>query len=202
MIRHHGGPSKRGVDTAARILDVAERLVQVHGFNGFSYADISTELHIRKASLHHHFPTKAVLGKALIVRYKKRFLEALDRIYDSSGSTGAKVEEYAQIYTNVLRQERMCLCGMLAADFETLPKPMREGVTDFFNANEAWLAKVLDEGRRANEIHFDGQASTMAEFVVSSLEGAMLVARSYGKVSRFESVVKKLLANLSVTPSP
>jgi hypothetical protein len=33
--------------------------------------------------------------------------------------------------------------------------------------------------------------------LVSSLEGAMLVARSYGRASRFEAVVKKLLADLA-----
>ena len=53
--------------TASRVLDVAERLVQVRGFNGFSYADIAAELHITKASLHYHFATKADLGEALVM---------------------------------------------------------------------------------------------------------------------------------------
>ena len=49
--------ASRGHDdagTASKILDVAERLVQVRGFNGFSYADIAAELHITKAALHYH----------------------------------------------------------------------------------------------------------------------------------------------------
>jgi hypothetical protein len=52
--------------TAARILDVAERLAQVRGFNGFSYADIAAELGITKAALHYHFASKADLGEALM----------------------------------------------------------------------------------------------------------------------------------------
>ena len=60
-------------DTRSRILDVAERLVQTRGFNGFSYADIAAELQISKASLHYHFPSKAELGEALIGRYAARF---------------------------------------------------------------------------------------------------------------------------------
>jgi TetR/AcrR family transcriptional repressor of nem operon len=183
-------------DTARRILDVALRLVQVHGFNAFSYADIAAELHITKASLHHHFPTKAALGKALITRYKSAFAQALEGIDRRGGDARAKLKSYADIYVNVLRQERMCLCGMLAADFETLPKAMRHGVTDFFSANEAWLTKVLEDGRRAGALRFEGSASSMAEFLVSSLEGAMLVARTYDDVPRFESVVGKLLGGL------
>src|SRR3954469_9033808 len=183
---------RRGNDTAARILEVAERLVQVHGFNAFSYADISRELNIRKASLHHHFPTKAALGQALIARYHRRFIEALAEIRRESGDACTRLARYGQLYRDVLRKNRMCLCGVLAADFETLPRPMQRRVVDFFEANEAWLAVVLEEGRRAKALRFQGPASATAAFLVSSLEGAMLVARSYGRVSRFESAVKKL----------
>ena len=54
--------------TRSRILDVAEQLVQTRGFNGFSYADISAELGITKASLHYHFATKAEHGRTLVAR--------------------------------------------------------------------------------------------------------------------------------------
>src|SRR2546421_262559 len=52
--------------TAGRILDVAERLVQLRGFNGFSYGDVASELKVTRASLHYHFHGKAELGQALI----------------------------------------------------------------------------------------------------------------------------------------
>jgi TetR/AcrR family transcriptional repressor of nem operon len=64
-------------DTATRILDVAERLVQRRGFNGFSYADVAAELGITTASLHYHYAGKADLGQALIDRYAARFMAAL-----------------------------------------------------------------------------------------------------------------------------
>jgi gluconolactonase len=122
-------------DTASRILDVAERLVQTQGFNGFSYADVSAALGITKASLHYHFATKADLGLRLIGRYHETFLEALQNI---AGERGARqrLRRYARLYADVLRAERMCLCGMLAADYATLSRPMRAAVTAFFDANE------------------------------------------------------------------
>ena len=189
-----------GTDTATRVLEVATRLVQVHGFNAFSYADVSAELRITKASLHHHFPTKAALGKALIRRYTSTFLGALGAIDRRGRDARAKLKSYADLYVSVLREEGMCLCGMLAADFETLPKPMRSGVTEFFRANEEWLANVLEQGRRDGTLRFDGSAASTAQLLVSSLEGAMLVARCYGSVSRFESAAAKLLAGLGVSP--
>ena len=183
-------------DTADRILDVAEHLVQVQGFNGFSYADIAAELKITKASLHYHFATKAELGTRLIARYHGRFQAALDAIDRESEGAPDKLRRYAQLYADVLRRNRMCLCGMLASDFATLPKPMKDGVRLFFDANEAWLTKVVQEGRRARELRPDGEAQETARMVVSSLEGAMLVARSYGEAQRFEAASARLFADL------
>jgi TetR/AcrR family transcriptional repressor of nem operon len=189
--------ARRGTDTAARILEVAERLVQVRGFNAFSYADISDELRIRKASLHHHFPTKGALGLALIARYHDTFLDALAGIRRDHQDARTRLAKYAELYRQVLRKQRMCLCGVLAAEFETLPGPMRRRVVAFFKANEVWLTGILEEGRRARVLTFPGPASSTAAFLVSSLEGAMLVARSFGRVSRFESIARKLIGDLA-----
>ena len=116
-------------DTASAILDVAERLVQTRGFNAFSYADVATELGITKPALHYHFPGKAELGQALLARYTTRFIDALEAIDAGTSSAASKLERYVDLYGRVLAQERMCLCGMLASDYDTLPKPMRQAVT-------------------------------------------------------------------------
>src|ERR671929_772591 len=99
-------------DTADRILDTAERLVQSRGFNGFSYADIAAELGVTKASLHYHFATKAELGEALMERYAARFGAALAEIEARPDDAAAKLAAYAELYASVLSDQRMCLCGM------------------------------------------------------------------------------------------
>ena len=107
-------------DTANQILDVAERLVQVRGFNAFSYADVAAELGLTNAALHYHFPTKSDLGEALISRYAARFVGALLEIDGSLADPLQKLDAYVDLYGEVLRHHRMCLCGMLAAEYETL----------------------------------------------------------------------------------
>ena len=173
--------------------------MQQRGFNGFSYADVAAKLHITKASLHYHFAGKAELGEALIVRYAARFLEALAAIDAGNGDAPAKLDAYAGIYAEVLRQQRMCLCGMLAADYETLPKPMREAVVRFFDDNEAWLERVLEQGRGEGRLRFAGPAADAAQLIVSTLEGAMLVARPYGDPERFRAAAARLLGSLTGT---
>jgi TetR/AcrR family transcriptional repressor of nem operon len=183
--------------TAERILDIAERLVQVRGFNNFSYADIATELGITKASLHYHFPGKAELGQELITRYSQRFSEALDRIDRDLPDARSKLEAYTKLYADVLRGKRMCMCGILAAEYQTLPKPMRTAVISFFDENQRWLAKLLTAGEADGTLKFTGPPEDVAQGILSTLEGAMLVARPYGDLARFDAAVGQLMAGLA-----
>ena len=187
--------SERG-DTASQILDVAEGLVQVRGFNGFSYADVAGVLEVTPASLHFHFPSKAELGEALVARYAERFSAALATVDEGMAPAPAKLEAYAALYAGVLREHRMCLCGMLAAEYQTLPEAMQDAVLRFFDENESWLVNVLEQGRNEGTLEFAGSAAEAARMVISGLEGAMLVARPYGDVARFEAAAHGLLAGL------
>jgi TetR/AcrR family transcriptional repressor of nem operon len=177
-------------NTRSRILDAGERLVQVRGFNGFSYADVAAELALTKASLHYHFPSKAELGEALIARYAERFAQALAAIDANVTLPPAKLDAYASLYAEVLREERMCLCGMLAAEYQTLPDPIRDAVVAFLDDNEAWLALVLEEGRKDGSLRFTGTAADTARSIVSGLEGAtaQLLASLTGALAGTETV--------------
>ena len=184
------------IGTAERALDVAERLVQVRGFNGVSYADVATELGVTKAALHYHFASKAELGEALIDRYTTRFGAALVDIDHRLAEPPAKIAAYATIYLDVLRQQRMCLCGMLAAEYQTLPAPMQHAVVRFFDLNETWLEGVLVQGQREGTLRHRGSARNAAQVVISTLEGAMLVARMHDDPARLEAATEQLLGEL------
>jgi TetR/AcrR family transcriptional repressor of nem operon len=183
--------------TAERILETAERLVQTRGFNGFSYADIAASLKVTKASLHYHFPAKAELGRSLIARYERTFAAALEAIDRRGKDAPDKLRRYAAIYAGVLRKDRMCLCGMLAAEYATLPPAMQKELRRFFEANERWLESVLEAGRAAGELDFAGPARELAALFVGSLEGAMMLARSRGGVARFRATAERLIRELS-----
>jgi TetR/AcrR family transcriptional repressor of nem operon len=191
------GVDRQPANTRSRILDVGERLAQVRGFNGFSYADIATELSLTKASLHYHFPSKSELGKALIARYAERFADALAAIDAKFTLAPAKLCAYANLYAEVLSQERMCLCGMLAAEYQTLPGSIREAVLAFLNDNEAWLALVLEDGRKNGSLSFSSPAADTARSIIGGLEGAMLIARPYGAIAQFETTAAQLLKGLT-----
>ena len=188
-------PSARpSADTAHQILDVAERLAQTRGFNGFSYADIAEALGITKASLHYHYATKADLGRALIDRYTASFGAALEAIGTSEVSAAEKLQRYVALYADVLNAGRICLCGMLAAEYTTLPEAMQDAIRGFFDLNEHALARILESGRDQGSVSFDGPAIEAARAITSALEGAMLLARPYGGRDRFINAADRVLA--------
>jgi TetR/AcrR family transcriptional regulator, transcriptional repressor for nem operon len=188
--------SGRRQETYQRILDTAERLIQMRGYNAVSYADIGSSLRLTNASLHYHFPSKSDLGTRLMERYTQSFLGALANIDATSSRAGEKLARYVAIYSDVLANDRMCLCGMLAAEYATLPKALKVAVTAFFDANEKWLAAVLESGADAGELRVDGSAKEAARVLVAGLEGAMMVARAYGDPSRFKRAAQHLLAQV------
>jgi TetR/AcrR family transcriptional repressor of nem operon len=187
----------RRSDTPTRILDVAERLAQRRGFNGFSYADVAAELNLTTASLHYHFAGKAELGRAMLERYAERFAQALASIEARLPAAPDRLAAYADLYAGVLRKRRLCLCGMLAAEYQTLPKPMRESVMRFFDDNERWLTRIVETGRAAGQLRFAGSPQEAARMIVCGLEGAMLLARPYGDVARFQSAARQLLSSIT-----
>ena len=86
---------------------------------------------------------------------------------------------------------------MLAAEYETLPDPIRDAVISFLDENELWLEHVLERGRETGALRFEGPASEPAQSHLSGLEGAMLVARPYGELGRFELAAARTLAGLT-----
>lgn len=183
--------------TSQQILDIAQRLVQTRGFNAFSYADIAGSLGMTKASLHYHFASKERLGVSLIARYQQIFGGLLAAIDAGGGDAPDRLRRYAAIYADVLADHRMCLCGMLAAEYETLPRAMQTALDGFFALNERWLAEVLDAGRAEGSLRFAGPAAEAAQYIVGSLEGALMMARSDGGMPRFEAASRRLLAGFA-----
>lgn len=195
-----GKQGRQEAGMAERILDTAEEFVQTRGFNGFSYADVAARLEVTSANLHYHFGNKAQLGEALITRYTTRFMAALAAIDAAGLDAAARLSAYATLYGDVLRANRLCLCGMLAAEYQTLPPGMRDAVVSFFDQNEAWLTAVLREGESNGRLKLRASAEDTARAIVSGLEGAMLLSRPYRDADRFEAAAEGILAGLTHSP--
>lgn len=185
------------MDMKDKILASAQRLVQQRGFNGFSYADVADEVGIRKASLHHHFPTKTDLGLTLIDVYSRELDNALLSISGSSLSAKEKLEAYIALYRCSLDAERMCLGGMLASEALTLDTVMLPSLKRFFVRNTEWLTELLVEGESQQLFMLSGSPMDHARMLLSALQGALLIARATGDCEVFEQTASSLITGLT-----
>lgn len=181
------------LDTRSALLSEAETLVRTMGYAAFSYADLSERVGIRKASIHHHFPTKESLGTALIDSYLERFIAQLDELSARPIDAKSKLLAYGDFFAGSLRDGQMPLCGALAADAAYLPVSMRKRVKKFFELHLTWLEDVVRDGVAKRQLKSGLPAPRTAMLLLSTLQGASVVAWALRDPSGIRPTFKQAL---------
>ena len=176
-------------DTRTVLLDEAELLIRGRGYAGFSYADLAANVGIRKASIHHHFPTKGDLAVALLAAYGARYDAALGAILAQSNDGLARLHAYAALYLQGVEKGLGCLCAAFAAELETLPASLRDDLARFFAKHIGWIATVLHEGEVNGTIRAGVQPLLYARMIVAALEGALMMERALDGPAGFGGVL-------------
>lgn len=187
-------------NTADNILRCAQSLIVAGGYNGFSYADIAKVIGIRNASIHHHFPSKADLVRALVARYREQAQAGIAELERRMPAPPAQLQAYAGYWEACIADpaSSFCVCAMLASEMPMLPDEIALEVRAHFRALSAWLASVLERGASQGSLRLTAPATAEAEIFMASVHGAMLSARAYGDAKMFGAIVKPVLARLIV----
>lgn len=187
-----------GNSTRTKILDAAEAQIESRGYNAVSFRELATELGIKSASIHYHFPSKADLAAALVGRYRARFEAIRSGLDQLPGDELAKLQAFATgVAESFSSKGRMCLCGILAAETSTLPPEVVAEVQGFFADNERWLAALLAKGKRAGTLRFSGAAELAARSFFGGIEGAMLAAWVHSDDSRMFAAARWLASGFA-----
>lgn len=180
--------------TRDRLMDLAESRIQTVGFNAFSYHDLAAEIGIKTASIHYYFPSKADLAQAVVSRYRQRFNVQLQVISDSRRASAGKIEDFIGLFQKPLESGKaICLCGMLASDYESIPEVVQGEVRGFFSDVEAWLVELLRRAKASGEFDFKGKPEKVVMGIIASLEGALLSARTFRQPERLRASTQWIL---------
>ncbi len=172
-------------------MDLAEALLQDKGFNGFSYAHIATELGVKNAAIHYHFPSKEALVCAVIQRYRDRFQLWINNSRVKDLAPKERLDWFYSIYTDACTDNgKVCLAGSLETEFNSLPASLREQTEALTRELLAWLQATLQEGRETGVFHFGGDPAGKAALILSSLQGGLQMARAVG-TSKYQAVVEQ-----------
>ena len=178
------------MDTKTALMDAAEQQLRKNGYNAISFRDLAQAQGIKSASVHYHFPKKEDLGLALVARYADRFFDDLAARTVPTDTPAQRLSAFCAAYRAALvGAEAMCLCGMLGAETRSLPDRLSEAVATFFEQNMAWVAAALPPDWPAE------RRQARARYMVSALQGAMMVSTVAGSVAAFDDTVEQVLAS-------
>ena len=170
-----------------QVLDAAEQRMRAGGYHAVSFRDLAADVGIRSASVHHHFPQKADLGAALVLRYRERFLAGLEPSRDLPPEDRLRV--FCDAYRQAFRAaDAVCLCGMLGAESHGLPDSVGAAVRDFFAANIAWVSECLPPSLPADRRRDE------AVGIVATLQGAMMLAATFRDPALLDRSISQVLA--------
>ncbi len=186
--------------TASRIVEAGRQFIMRRGYSGFSYADISDAIDIRKASIHHHFPTKADLVIGVLKQSRQNF-DADMAALQASGADGlAQLRAYLGHWERCIADDTapFCVAGMLGAELPTLPEEIAHEVKDYFGNLTVWLEHVLELAAKGKSVKLAAPIRTEAATLVSVIYGAMLAARACGDAALFKEVTDNAMAKLAM----
>lgn len=186
------------MSTRSDLLTSAEILLRTKGYAAFSYADLAEDIGIKKASIHHHFPTKEGMAIAIVESYLFRFRNQLDTINDENTCVADRLNAFALMFANSSENGMLPLCGALAAELLALPESLRALTKDFFEIHLTWLQGNLAHGQALGEFKADLDVTKVSRFMLNTLEGASFVSWAmnddYQKSSGFDLILAGLLA--------
>jgi TetR/AcrR family transcriptional repressor of nem operon len=184
------------MSTRSDLLSTAELLMRTKGYAAFSYADVAAEIGIKKASVHHHFPTKEGLAIAIVDGYLFQYKKRLERINDENTSIIDRLGAFALTFVQSSENGMLPLCGSLAAELSALPKSLKEMTRDFFEIHLNWLQANIVLGQAAGELKAEFDGVRAARFILNTLEGGSFVSWAlndkYGPSSGFEIILNGL----------
>lgn len=186
-------------DTAERILQTAKTLISDRGYSAFSYADISETVHISKASIHHHFPTKASLVVSVLKAHRAALLLGTQSLTQQVKDPLARLEAYVHHWEGCIRNnsEPFCIAALLAAELPSLPEEVRFEVQQHFRELSGWIRDTLEEGVNRKKLELQGTPEDEAQTFMALVHGAMLSARALRSCEVFQAITTVALQRIA-----
>jgi TetR/AcrR family transcriptional regulator, transcriptional repressor for nem operon len=169
---------------AIEILEAAEIRIRRGGFEAVSYRDLAADVGIKAASVHYHFPQKALLGAAVVDRYSDKLAVALGAVDLAQASVEEHLQRLCDCYVGAVRNDGMiCLGCMLGAESKDLPEAVSAAARRFFNRLLEWIELALGDCT---------DAATLAIHMVGTLQGTMILAVTLKRPELIDEVADRL----------
>lgn len=101
------------------------------------------------------------------------------------------------MYVGFVSEGKFCMCGMLASDMLSLPDVVNSQLREFFRMIEQWIYEAIELGKEQGEVSALIDPGGSSGIYLATLEGGMLIARTYERPEYLETLVAAALAQIS-----
>lgn len=184
----------KGERTRDHILGEAGRLIQRKGIGATSVGDILSAAGIHKGSLYFHFRDKEEIGREVIRQAADRFLGFVDRSLTGTTPRAALDNFFAAAlaYHRGTGFVGGCLFGNTALETGDVDPEFAALVDAVFVAWVGRIARVVAAGQKAGEFRTDVAAHDLAQHVVATLEGGIMLSRLRKKAAPLKTCIASL----------
>ena len=203
----HVPVTKRGEETKARILQVARELIHARGYKNTGLQDILDASGVPKGSFYLYFRSKEDLGRELIVHYRQMVRDGAAQRIAHVAERGA-IPQILEAFRHSADAQSAggcksgCLLGNMAAEITDAHLELRREIAACFEDLTQAFAEVLAEGQRRGELARDLEVQSAAAFLVSVMEGTVLVAKARREPATFHACENSLVRFLDTLRAP
>jgi TetR/AcrR family transcriptional repressor of nem operon len=170
------------------------------GFNGTGLQDILDASGVPRGSFYYYFRSKEELGEAVLERHLREFLEKVDS--SLAGPPGRFLERLGALFRSAIENFRSsgcrggCIAGNFALEVSDINERLRKRDETFFSHMERLFEKHLAPAVASGELRADVNPRNVAQFLVGSWEGALLLMKVKKSVEPLEICFAELLRYL------
>jgi TetR/AcrR family transcriptional repressor of nem operon len=179
-----------------RILATGLKVVHERGYAGASVRDIVQAAGVPQGSFTNHFVSKEAFGLEVLDRYFAESREAMrETLRNDALPPLERLGAWLDASKERLRRNGMrcgCLFGNLTAETSEHSETIRQRLIDIFAEVKQSVAYCLSAAVAAGELRANVDCDELAGFIVSSLQGANLLAkaeRSLAPIERFKAIL-------------
>jgi TetR/AcrR family transcriptional repressor of nem operon len=188
-----------------KILTEGLRVVHERGFGGASVRDIVEAAGVPQGSFTNHFASKEAFGLEIIELYFARSCEVIgETLRNDSLPPLERLGAYIDAAKARLSKDDMrngCLFGNFTAEASDHSEVIRRRLVEIFAEVQESVAYCLRAAVQAGELPPDFDCNAVAGFVVSSMQGANLVAKAQRSTIPVERFKKILFSMVLRTPA-
>lgn len=182
--------------TKEYIVEAASRLVHLKGFNHTSIEEILKESGVGKGNFYYYFKSKEELGYAIIENNLRRFSEEVTgKAFGHNRDAMAQLDDFLDILLDLHRKRNCaggCRLGNMAMEMSDIHEGFRKRFQEVFDGWGVQVATILRKAQADGQLRGHVDLPALAQFVIASVQGAILLAKVKQDVAILERCFEEL----------